>query len=338
VISSSRPLSLVVANIEDEIDTGHLLGAVSYGSHFAGIHPESFGNVEISLLGDRTAGHTVWLAHGKFVTGRCGPVKYRYNDDLLFGFITLDESNFRGDADVSALTKASHAAYMAIFETIERNGFSSLIRCWNYIPRINAIQNGLERYMHFNIGRQDAFIAALRPYLFGSPSACALGTSGGKLVFYFLAAHLAAQSIENPRQISAYHYPEKYGPRSPTFSRASLLSLHGIEALLISGTASIVGHETLHHNDISRQTDETLRNLDVVIEKANDVSCYRCFSTQDLFLKVFIRHAEDFEIVASIIRNSLGDNINATWLQAEICRKELLVEIEAFGFCYENSP
>jgi chorismate lyase/3-hydroxybenzoate synthase len=333
VILNTRPLSLVEANGEDEIDVGHLLGSVSYGNHLAKTHPASFGNVEMKVLSGGVATHTVWYAQGKFITGQHGPVKYRYNDDLLFGFIALDESNFRESSDASALAKTSHAAYMAIFETIETNGFHNLVKCWNYIPCINLTEGGIERYMHFNIGRQGAFIAALRSHLFGSPSACALGTSGGKLVVYFLATHAATHAIENPRQISAYYYPDKYGTRSPTFSRASLLRLHGMETLFISGTASIVGHETLHHNDIARQTEETLRNLDVVVERANDVSHCNSFSTQNLFLNVFIRHAEDFELVADIVRKRLGDNIKAIWLQTDICRKDLLVEIEAFGFC-----
>ncbi|HEX5126100.1 MAG TPA: Rid family hydrolase, partial [Rhodocyclaceae bacterium] len=165
-----------------------------------------------------------------------------------------------------------------------------------------------------------------------APAACALGTKSGGLVLYCLASRSAPRSIENPRQVSAYHYPERYGPRSPYFSRASLLALSsGQHVLFISGTASIVGHESLHVGDVLAQTEESLRNIAALVEQANQRLADQVFSVQDLYYKVFIRHGKDFDAVSEVLRR-LGPASTPVYLEADICRAELLVEIEATGF------
>lgn len=331
-----RALSLNRVPVDDAIDVDHLLGAVTYAASGHDPHPADFGVVQMPVLSEDDVVHTAWLSRGPFKMGYYGKLRYRYDENVLFGFIVLNEADFPQAGEVSAIQRISHTAYSAIFETIKMTGFRHLVRCWNYLPRINDIDGGIERYRQFNIGRQDAFIAAQRSHHAGLPSACALGTTNGKLIVYFLASHIEPHAIENPRQISAYHYPDQYGPRSPTFSRATLLPLPGMEALFISGTASIVGHETLHHEDIAAQTAEVLRNIEIIVAQANIKSHLGGFRTRDLCMKVFIRHAEDFENVARILRQQLGDSLEVIWLQADICRAELLVEIEAFGFCDET--
>jgi hypothetical protein len=58
--------------------------------------------------------------------------------------------------------------------------------------------------------------------------------------------------------VSAYDYPRQYGPAAPSFSRAALTP---DPLLLISGTASIVGHASVHLGDVTAQLEETLANL-----------------------------------------------------------------------------
>lgn len=273
-----------------------------------------------------------WLAPGPFTSGQQVGLRYRHTDALLFGAVTLSEADFTPTVEVSALQLATKAAYDRIFETLQRTEFPYLARCWNYLPRINVDGGGMERYRQFNIGRQDAFIAAHRSFHGGSPAACALGTHEGVLVVYFIASRAHPLNIENPRQVSAYRYPQRYGPRSPTFSRASLLPLPGREVLFISGTASIVGHESVHHGDVVAQTEETVRNLDAVVEQANLKSAHGGFTTAGLSLKVFLRQAEDHATVADVLRRQLGEGLDVTYLLADVCREELLVEIEAVGF------
>lgn len=279
-----------------------------------------------------------WLAPGPFVSGTMDGLSYRYNAQLLFGAITLSERDFLPTDAASSLQLATQAAYARVFATMATTGFRYLARCWNYLPRINLDGGGLERYRLFNIGRHDAFIAAHRSHLTGSPAACALGTAEGELVVYFIASHQRPVNIENPRQTSAYRYPKLYGPRSPTFSRASLLALPGREVLFVSGTASIVGHASLHRGDVLAQTEETLRNLAVLVDQANLKSTRGAYALRDLGLKVFLRHAEDTPAVTALLRERLGEGVDAVFLLADVCREELLVEIEAVGFAEPEAP
>jgi chorismate lyase / 3-hydroxybenzoate synthase len=331
VNSRFRSGFLTLTNLAPDEAGEYLLGSVSYGLPLTPTTSAVVG-APLALLPAGGTTYTTWLSRGPFVSGQLGSLSYRHNDEILFGSITLSEADFLERPGCSVLQQATQAAYTAVFQVLAETGFPYLVRCWNYLPRINFDGGGLERYRQFNIGRQDAFIAASQAWLSGSPSACALGTMTGNVVLYFLASRRAPTAIENPRQISAYRYPEDYGPRSPTFSRASLLSLPGQEVLFISGTASIVGHESLHVGDVVAQTEETLRNIAAVLDQANAKSALGRFSCQELALKVFVRNPQDQAAVERVLSEVLGNGLDVIYLQADVCRAELLVEIEAFGF------
>ena len=131
---------------------------------------------------------------------------------------------------------------------------------------------GDERYRHFNSARQMAFSKSGRATMGTVPAACALGSpAGSPISIYFLAARRPPKMIENPRQTSAYHYPPKFGRHSPIFSRACVWGESGGDKLFISGTASIVGHETIHRGDVVAQTRETMVNIGALLEEANRV-------------------------------------------------------------------
>ena len=143
-------------------------------------------------------------------------------------------------------------------------------------------------------------------------------------------------AIENPRQVSAYRYPDAYGPRSPTFSRAALALLsEQRSALFISGTASIVGHATMHVGDVRRQTEESLVNIAAVRAVAAERAGVP-FPAESLTYTVYVRRPADLVTVRSVFEQAVGAHSRAAqdalYLQADICRTELLVEIEAHGF------
>lgn len=194
---------------------------------------------------------------------------------------------------------------------------------------INGISEGLERYRQFNVGRKDAFASYENGIGDQLPAACALGLAAGPLTIAFLLGRQAPIAIENPRQINAFEYPEDYGPRTPSFSRATLLPVEKNETLFISGTASIVGHLTQHADNVVAQTRETLINLDAVIAEANRILGQEKFDLQDIYFRVYIRHAADLDVVRDEIQRHIGGEVKALFVQADICRAELLLEIEA---------
>ena len=244
------------------------------------------------------------------------------NEDIFFGRILLQNDQAGNFSD------ATFRAFSGIFEFLQRGDYPSLIRVWNYFPEINAMENGLERYRSFSLGRHEAFVH-YQAKVEDSPAACALGSHGGGLAIYFLAARTAGMKIENPRQVSAYNYPAQYGPRSPTFSRATLAFREQGQTLFISGTASILGHETVHPASVGLQTLETLENIRAVIGQAILKGFAPVNFATDMALKVYVRNAEDFAEVVGVIQREFGIPADLIVLQADICRTDLLVEIEA---------
>ena len=278
---------------------------------------------------DAEIAHESWHCTADLQTGHAGALHYRYGDELLFGYISLDEMQFQTDAKRSGLQQATGAAYQQIFALLDQLQFPQLWRVWNFIPRINAVEHGLERYRQFNIDRQAAFEASGRAIAGNVPAASAVGTVNGNLNIYFIAGRTTPIAIENPRQTAAYCYPAEYGPRSPIFSRANLIDYAGQDLLFISGTASIVGHRTLHASDVAAQTRELLANIDSIIGAANDITQRRKFARADLTYKVYVRDAADSGAIRAEIEHWLGAIPRAIYLQADICRTDLLVEVEA---------
>jgi enamine deaminase RidA (YjgF/YER057c/UK114 family) len=276
---------------------------------------------------------------GPVTHGRHGPrreITWATAGSLLFAHLTLDETDF-GGAVQCALEAAAHAAYGSLFDLLQRSGHAYPIRFWNYLPRINADEDGLERYRHFNVGRHAAFVESKRPPDAAPPAACALGCSGTAITVMVLAGQEPPVAIENPRQLSAYRYPQQYGPRPPTFSRAALYRHDGQALLTISGTASIVGHESVHIGDVAAQVDESLRNVQAVVDAANLAVGSPLFTLDALKMKAYVRRAAD----AGLVRRQLQQRLPATavpLVRADICRASLLFEIEAAGSALLRSP
>lgn len=271
----------------------------------------------------------VWHGNGPWTQGRYGAIHYRHDDDVLFGAMTLSETLFEGGADQTPLQQATESAYRQVFALLDMLHFPHLFRFWNYLADINGHSFGLERYRQFNLGRQNAFLAEKRDGVRNIPAACALGTAQGPLTITFLAGRAAPLSIENPRQVSAYQYPQQYGPRSPMFSRATLVHWGQDEVLFVSGTASIVGHATLHPANVVAQTRETMTNIEAVLTEANRLASHTKFDLSSLVYKVYVRHSADLEQIRVELTRCVGDALKAVYLQADVCRQDLLLEIEA---------
>ncbi len=286
----------------------------------------------------RVAGPPVRLSNG---AARQGRVHYRYSEELLFGSVTVEErvldadGALRGEidgADAGALLRATETAYQEIFAVLRQTEHRHLIRIWNYLPEINRQADGDERYRLFNSARQLAFRKSGQATVGTVPAASALGSpAGSPISIYFLAAREPPTMIENPRQTSAYHYPPKFGRHSPIFSRACVLNASAGTSLFVSGTASIVGHETIHRGDVGAQTRETIANINALLDEANRVVGQGRYSFGGLKFKVYVRRPSDLGAIEGVLSRSLRPSTPIVYLQADVCREDLLVEIEATG-------
>ena len=278
----------------------------------------------------------VWRAGTAATSGRHQRVSFRRTADMLFGCIALTEADVaartpRASARPhSALHAATAQAYAEICATLDAQDCPHLLRVWNYLPDINGDADGVERYREFNTARQHALRASGRAIAGSVPAASALGAAGDSpLLVYFLAGRTPPLFVENPRQVSAYHYPRQYGTHSPVFSRAALLRQSGSLTLFVSGTSSIVGHTSVHAGDTAAQTRETLANIDALVGEANRVARGAHFSTRELACKVYVRRPTDLPTVQAQLGQALGAGTPILYLQGDICRADLLVEIEA---------
>ncbi len=313
-----------------------VLGALCFSRDTAAAQPMAgidVPNLHIPMqrLGGGESACEVWCSDNALTQGCHGAIHYCHDDDILFGVITLPEALFEAAAGKTPLQQAAESAYGQVFALLDNLRFPQVLRFWNYFADINAQSFGLERYRQFNLGRQAAFVTCGRHEMGIYPAACALGTGPGPLNVAFLAARVAPLNIENPRQISAYHYPQQYGPRSPMFSRASLARLQHERVLFISGTASIVGHTTLHAADVAAQTRETIANIKAVLAEANRSAPPPGFTLADLHYKVYVRDPADLAEIRAELRHAVGEALKAVYLRADVCRQELLLEIEACG-------
>ena len=108
----------------------------------------------------------------------------------------------------------------------------------------------------------------------------------------------------------------------------------GMSQLYISGTASIVGHESQFINDIVGQTKQTFNNLKTLIQHANEqIKITANFDLNNTTnhsptIKVYLRNPDDFQKVSRLIQEFVPNCNNICFLQADICRQELDIEIE----------
>src|SRR5262245_24823521 len=235
-----------------------VLGAVMFGD--ARLRPEDPRCVRVGLKPLRGEGIVeVWHASGPVTVGFDGVLRYAADANHLLGAIELDERRYGG------LRQAAEVAYTTLSRFIGASRHPHLLRVWNYLDGINRGDGDNERYKLFCMGRAAGLREYSRDELY--PAATCIGRRDGDptLQVYCLAGRARGVPLENPRQMSAYRYPREYGPAAPSFSRAMLAS---DRLVMISGTASIVGHASRHPGDVRAQLKETLTNLSKLLQRA----------------------------------------------------------------------
>ena len=227
-------------------------------------------------------------------------------------------------------------------------GFDQVVRTWIYINQITDGPEGGQRYQELNRARTDfyrdiRFGAKLRgarrsPAIY--PASTGIGTRGAGLDMACVALDSRRPDVfivplENPQQTPACDYQAVYSPQSPKFARAMAVVQGNYVSTLVSGTASIVNAKTVFPGDIARQTEQTLENIQAVIAREN-------FARHGLDgagatlgdvakLRVYLKEAADYERCREVVERRLP-KVPAIYLHADICRPDLLVEIEAVTF------
>ncbi|HZI93552.1 MAG TPA: pteridine-dependent deoxygenase like protein [Patescibacteria group bacterium] len=299
-----------------------LLMSVRYGGPAAGVQDMDHPFVDVPtpvLCGEPRL--ESWIASDPVTRFRRGDLAWAEDGQALFG---CRSHRIGDDMEQDALT-----ACRDLLSLLDERGYPCLQRIWNYVPGINEDQQGVERYKRFNIGRARGFeerfgAQAERHYSASS----AVGAAGDHLIVCFAAAREMGTHLENPRQMSAYHYPAAYGPHSPTFARGTVTPEAWGRAFFLSGTASVVGHRTTHVGDPLGQLDEALANIDVMLQRSSTAPCDRGGRVRLDLLKIYIRHPGHYPAIRDALAARLDPSTPSIYLLADICRANLLLEIE----------
>jgi enamine deaminase RidA (YjgF/YER057c/UK114 family) len=263
-----------------------------------------------------------------------------YTEYYLSGFTIADESDSINDKISGAYERMQKA-----IQSLDI-GMNNIVRQWNYLEGIviqeKTGQGNSQHYQMLNDTRHLYY----SKYSFnkGYPAATGIGMHTGGCVIDCVAMKEKEDSfivpIKNPRQVSAYEYSRKVliGSESqplttPKFERAKLFRrCIGNYELLISGTAAILDEKSLGINDAREQSKITLENIDTLVESASrkiEDAGEKVKNVTLSYLRVYIKRKEDFSAVKKIC-DAYGGAQLPVYLIADICREELLVEIEGY--------
>ncbi|QYY36233.1 hypothetical protein [Ruficoccus sp. ZRK36] len=224
----------------------------------------------------------------------------------------------------------AEATRLAFGRLLGELGTDHCLRIWNFVPWINEHRDGLENYRAFCLGRHEAFSAHFK----GVPerhfcAASAVGIEEPRLTVVALASERSVVQLENPFQCPAYEYPEEYGPRPPSFSRASLVA-GGEPVVYVSGTSAVLGSASVAPGMLEAQLKTTGENLDRMqkqTEHALGADTFRALGKP--IGRVYLRRAEDTLTALAWLEEQPWYAAELTSVvQADICRQELMVEVE----------
>ena len=225
--------------------------------------------------------------------------------------------------------------------------FDQVVRTWLYLGDIVGPEADTQRYKELNRACTDFFRyrkfgAGLVPPGYNGdvyPASTGIGTDGDGVVMSCMAIDTAREDVklvplENPLQVPAFDYGQRYSPKSPKFARAMAVAAGDSATIFVSGTASITASETQFIGDVAGQTGQTLDNIAALISRDNltNHGIPNIGATLDTMVlaRVYIKYQEDYEKVKAVCEERLGE-LPVIYAVADVCRPDLLVEIEGIA-------
>lgn len=294
---------------------------VRYGTRPLSNSPHSasteIGPLPLPPLGDKRIEalpleNGAYQLHGQFHTWT--------DRQLILGYATVPFPEGR-------LLEATRDLYDELFQLTRQQ---YLFRIWNYIPEINAGEGDDERYRQFCVGRSESFHKTFGAHETAyMPAGTCVGIDGQELVVIFVAADSKPDHHENPQQTPAYRYPRQYGPKSPSFARATTGTINGAHHRYISGTAAVLGHESQAIGNLAKQIEITADNLERIAAQTLAGTPHQTSQQKLLSGKVYLRDPNDYAAAKALLDQRFPNLAQELiYLRSDICRQDLLVEIE----------
>lgn len=147
-----------------------------------------------------------------------------------------------------------------------------------------------------------------------------------------MTERIPKSAMRNPEVLNeAYHYP-----KTVSFSRGMRVELDGCVMLYISGTASVDENgRSVHPGDVEAQSRRVFDNIKGLLKAEgadwHDVVRTTCYLCDFRYYDVFNAVRNNF-----YFQERLDPFPASTCVQAQMCRPELLVEIEAIAIIPRN--
>lgn len=285
-------------------------------------------------------------------------VYYGYQVNLPYITIASDSykymflSGIVGNVLQDSIRMQALSVFQQVSNLLKEEGFSvsDIIRQWNYIEHITQYDaDGHQHYQDFNEVRSHFYADAV--WENGYPAATGIGTEcGGVMVDMDLLQCdervCQIDKVDNPCQVAAYQYSQSmllgksdFGQKeTPKFERAKMVWRQGEGLIYLSGTAAISGEVSIEAQEVVKQLDMTLNNLASLLSKENlkNVSQQTVTEVQLLYVRVYVKHRHDAPLVKRKL-TAYYPTLPAIYTIADICRSELLLEIEGMAVVHGES-
>jgi hypothetical protein len=300
---------------------------------------DSLISIEVVLLTDSQ--EIINIEYKYFLSNNYVKIKYIDREEIITGGLSVDNLSLNQ-------YEQSEYCFNLLKSLLNHEDLklSDIVRQWNYIGDIvgyNTINNKIrQNYQEFNDLRtkyynQDNWIN-------GYPAATGIGININCIIISAIAVkpknNLKIIPIKNPRQLDAHKYTEKVlqgipipelkEKTSPKFERGKIIFNENIAEIYVSGTAAILGQESIKEFSIEIQTSVTIENIINLVSKENLMAQnynQKNINVKFEYFRAYLKNKTDMVKVKEVCESYFG-NIPVIYLNADICRDELLVEIE----------
>ncbi|MEI6754239.1 MAG: Rid family hydrolase [Paludibacter sp.] len=243
------------------------------------------------------------------------------------------------------LQKSIREQSSEIFNTVQRifneacMSTENIVRQWNYIGQITAIENNRQNYQEFNNERARFYASA--NWKDGFPAATGISMNIHAVIVSLIAVNYHDNTriltLNNSLQLAAHSYSETVLGKSenketPKFERAKIIAKGESGCCFISGTAAILGENSLGNEAVETQTSQTIALIRHLISPENLKVNGIDFSGElkIVHLRVYVKNTADFELVRQVVGTEFRE-VSVFYVCAPVCRAELLVEIEGIA-------
>jgi len=291
----------------------NILSIISFGNKV-----ENNDNIVITGIPsiNRKKTYEIWEVKEDVKRSKYNNINISQTKDYIFGVCKINNSGTYEEIKVEI-----EKQYNNFFE-ISKKYEMRLIKIWHYIPDLLKVyRNKKTNYSLLCEARESIYKKYYKNLNY--PAATVIGTNSNNILVYFFSVRCNSyKSIENSRQVSSYNYPQNIFLEKPMFSRAVSFKLSGDlkKQIIISGTASIRGYESVYTKDVLNQLNESILNY-LTFMPEGDTTSNVC--------RVYLAKSQSANVkfIVEALDKIIGSE-NYVLLEGDICRKELLVEIE----------